>query len=95
MNPNARWIASTIILGSRGLALGECEPFLKKGRRKAGTGGLVDTVSLVNSLVVLTMNFSLGMLFHLAPIAKVAFRVVGFIGSEEILLWFIKRQYGI
>lgn len=73
--------------------LADYEPFPKKAGRKAGTGGLVDIVSLVNSLVVLAMGLFFGMLFHLTPIAIGIVGAVGFIVSEAIHFWFIRQRY--
>jgi hypothetical protein len=68
--------------------LREYKPFLKPMGRKVGTGGLVDVLSLVNSLVV-TALFALTCWILQSPLVLVVFGgVIGF-----LLAWFVQMAY--
>ena len=73
--------------------LREYEPFPAKGRRVPGTGGLVDTVSVVNSLVVMAIAILFGLLFRLIPAVIGVIGCAAFLASEFSHYWFVKRQY--
>ena len=68
------------------------EPFPARSRRLPGTGGLVDTVSVVNSLVVMAIAILFGLLFRLIPAAIGIIGCATFLASEFCHYWFVKRQ---
>jgi len=73
--------------------LRDYQPFVKRGARKTGTGGLADVVTLMNSLVVAALGVMGGLLLkQMLPMVGIA-GLVGFVIAWRAQVWFAERKY--
>ncbi len=69
------------------------QPFVKRGPRKTGTGGLADVVALMNRLVVAALGVMGGLLFkQTLPVVGVI-GLVGFVVAWRAQVWYVERKY--
>jgi hypothetical protein len=73
--------------------LRDYQPFVKRGARKTGTGGLADVVLLMNSLVVAALGVMASLLFKQALPIVGAIALASFGVAWRVQVWYVEKKY--